>query len=112
VKNKGAKVVLFVPLEGCNPCINKMLKFAKSNFDNNNFIFVISDYRVKLMKIKLGMDSIYPDNLIIDSTALAIRLNLINARPVAYLLNENGIIKDSLEININNWEDAEIQLFK
>ena len=105
-------VYLIIPVEGCSYCIEPTIEFAKKNRKNERILYVLADFRIKLIRVKFELKDEIIENVIIDSKGYAYTLNLVNTMPVAYFLNEKGVLIDSLEVNFNNRDMIYARIFK
>jgi len=99
--SEGNRIYLFMPLDGCNSCIDETFKFISKNDFREKLFLIISDYRVKLARTKINkrLDSHCP--ILIDSTGLASHLHLLYNSPVVYFIDQGVNLVDSMEINLN-----------
>lgn len=84
------KAVVIVPLEGCAPCINKTIEYAKTSVDSD-VIFVIETFgSQKSLKMKFNQNQL-KSNIIVDHDDALIKDGLAITYPVLYLMKQNSI---------------------
>jgi len=93
----GDKAVFVIPLEGCAPCIENTIKYARIT-DNENIIFIL-----QTLGSEKNLRMRYPEaesqnNVIIDHNDELVKNGLAMTSPVLYLLEED----EFKEFPINN----------
>lgn len=73
--------ILFIPMEGCDPCIRSGIDFYEKNADNTNILFIFSTYKPYAYSLLKNNDNF---NVIVDKKSLAIKNQLLETAPVAY----------------------------
>ncbi len=99
-----SKIYFVTPLEGCYPCINKMLKFAIENAANKNIKVIVSGVGRKDMKLKLASQEFEIEDYLIDDSDYAKRLNLVNGYPCIYYCQNDNVVKFKI-INPENFKE-------
>lgn len=108
---KDRKVYLLIPLNGCSACIDSVIKFTKQNFQNNNIIFIISDYGTKPIEIAFENKVPKSNNIIPDPEGYLFELEVVFNNPVT-LFVENGKVQSRIVFSSQNSEETFNQITK
>lgn len=94
---------IIIPIEGCNDCIEKILRFLEDN--KGKFIkktrIILTGYSLKKIYQIRSLDIIKQNQYILDNKGKALDLGLVNSFPVWFYIGKNKL-KESLEINTAN----------
>lgn len=107
-----SKVYLVSPLEGCSPCIDKTVKFIKSNLNEKDISFVVSHDTEKPITFKFSQDELSQENVLIDNRSVAVSSGVIRSNPSVYYIKEGKVVEykhlhpsevDTAFVKILNW---------
>gem|GEM_PF-3657614 len=88
------KILVIIPLDGCNGCVDSTIEFMKSHSDNPDLLYILSCHGVKA-----GQKLLLSKQIILDSKARAKKLGLVNSYPVIYYLDSDGMRNETEELN-------------
>lgn len=89
---KKYKVICVVPVDGCTPCINPILAYAKNA--NNDFLLVMTSMFKKTVKNKIEAIGFEHSNYISDADNHAVELGLVTpVSPCYYFMEDGKIVK-------------------
>lgn len=90
--NNKVKVIVIVPLEGCNKCISPAINFSKKNLGNEAVYFILTTSYKKITESYYSSDDLLNKNLIEDNKLIAQKLNLTSPiAPKVYFVKRNKI---------------------
>jgi hypothetical protein len=101
----GSGIYVVSPLDGCSPCIGKLLKFASTKKELTLVLSGKGEKQIRLAVSSLGVDL---DNYFTDTKEYARRLGLITTYPCIFYCKDNKVTNIT-EINPDNFSE-EIKL--
>jgi hypothetical protein len=97
-----AGIIIIIPMDGCQPCIEKTQNFAKENIDNENILFIASGVGRKIISYNFSESQRNRKNFIQDYKDLSHEYDLITTGPVVFFYDNETIINEiMIDLNTN-----------
>lgn len=93
-------VVVVIPAEGCDSCIDTTFLFLEEN-RNENMKVIATGYNKKMIKIRLNKFDLREINIVIDYKGLSLKNKLVDFTPVVYLI-ENNSVTNKITLTFDN----------
>jgi hypothetical protein len=106
---QSSKIILCIPVDGCEDCVEKCTVFMKKNKNINYLIMATSKAECKKYKAKNNIEGTY-GNLFFDENALSLKSGIYSAFPYIIYLDNNFNVENIVPINALNIQKELTQL--
>lgn len=88
-KYRNHKFFLFVPIDGCGPCITEIVHQINSTEYPKSLAVILSSFDKASIVGQLAYPTYTYPNLVLDTSLLSRDLELVHEKPVLYFLDQN-----------------------
>lgn len=91
VNAENKNLIVFLPLDGCNPCNKKLIEFYNREKNNHKILWIVTATYEKEIFHNLGSKSLKNPNLLYDSIQLSYKSKLIKNRPSIFMFKNDEL---------------------